>query len=237
MLLRLRRQVLATPPGKLLKRSFKRRVKYPDIMGGVALESLIDQCDFETVLDVGSGAGKHADIFENSGKRVTAIDFGVSVYFQEKTSNRTDIIADYYSYDFPEPFDCVWASHVLEHQPNPNEFLRKVHRDLKEDGWLAVTVPPLKHEIVGGHLSLWNAGLLLYQLVFAGFDCRWASVRTYGYNVSVIVRKKSIGDLPELHYDNGDIDRLSKYFPDGLSEGFNGSIRRMNWPPQTRAAA
>lgn len=227
---KIRKTLLATQPGKMLKSAIQPKCRYKDILAGCALEALIDHCEFQTVLDVGSGAGKHADVFEASGKHVTAIDFGVSVYFQQKTSHRTDIIADYYQYSFDTPFDCVWASHVLEHQPNPNDFLRKTHRDLKEGGWLAITVPPLKHNIVGGHLTLWNAGLLLYQLVFAGFDCRDAAVRSYGYNVSVIVKKSTIRDTPLLHYDSGDIDRLSQFFPSGLGEGFNGRIKQLNWP-------
>ena len=192
-------------------------------------ETALRNCDFETVLDVGSGAGKHADIFEQNGKHVTTIDFGLSVYYDQRGSHRTDIVGDYYQYEFERQFDLVWASHVLEHQPNPNLFLKKIHRDVKEGGWVAITVPPLKHQIVGGHLTLWNAGLLLYQLVFAGFNCKHAWIKKYGYNVSVIVRKESI-ELPELHYDSGDIDRLADYFPDGLGERFNGNLAELNWP-------
>lgn len=229
-LTKLRRGILATPPGRMLKSALTQKTRYPDLMAGYALEILLDHCDFDSVLDVGSGAGKHADVLESSGKNVTAIDFGVSIYFQQKTNRRLDIIADYYQYKFDEPFDCIWGSHVLEHQPNPNDFLRKAFSDLKEGGWIAITVPPLKHQIVGGHLSLWNAGLLLYQLVFAGFDCSDAMVRTYGYNVSVIVKKKSITEMPQLHYDSGDINRLAKFFPPNLGEGFDGRIRSLNWP-------
>ncbi|TWU67667.1 class I SAM-dependent methyltransferase [Crateriforma conspicua] len=194
-----------------------------------ALETALKHCDFQTVLDVGSGAGKHAELFHQHGKSVTTIDFGKSIYYQKRDQHRTDIIADYYKYQFDHPFDLVWASHVLEHQPNPNDFLKKVHRDTKEGGWVVITVPPLKHQIVGGHLSLWNAGMLLYHLVFAGFDCRTAWVKRSGYNISVIVDKRSIV-LPELHYDSGDINRLSAFLPHGLGEGFDGNIRSMNWP-------
>lgn len=196
-----------------------------------ALETVLDHCEFDSVLDIGSGAGLHSDVFEENGKTVTSVDFGVSVYYQRKTSSREIIKADYYQYDFPKPFDLVWASHVLEHQPNANLFLKKIHRDLKEGGWLAITVPPLKHEIVGGHVSLWNAGLMLYQLIFAGFNCRHAAIRKYGYNISLIVQKKTIHQLPDLHYDNGDIDRLAEYFPPGMGEGFNGDIEQLQWPP------
>lgn len=207
--------------------------RFGELFGGHALEAVLDHCPFETVLDIGSGAGDHSDVFENHGKTVTSIDFGISVYYQRKTSKRDIIRGDYYSYSFDQPFDLIWASHVLEHQPNPNLFLKKIHRDLKEGGWLAITVPPLKHEIVGGHVTLWNAGLLLYQLIFAGFNCRHAAIKKYGYNISVIVQKESIEQLPELHYDNGDIDRLSPFFPPELGrEGFNGDIQVLQWPPR-----
>ena len=77
-----------------------------------------------------------------------------------------------------------------EHQVNPNLFLKKIFNDLKEGGVLAITVPPLKHEIVGGHVTLWNAGLTMYQLVLAGFNCKNISIKSYGYNISVVLKKK-----------------------------------------------
>lgn len=193
------------------------------------LQYLISNFNFETVLDVGSGQGLHSDVFLECNKRVSSIDFGSSVYFEKRSERHDAIIGDYYEYKFDAKFDAIWASHVLEHQPNPNLFLRKIHSDLKEHGVLAVTVPPLKHEIVGGHVTLWNAGLLLYQLVLAGFNCKEAHIKSYGYNISVIVKKKSINSYPVLDYDKGDIDRLKEFLPDGLTEPFNGVISELNW--------
>jgi hypothetical protein len=118
---------------------------------------------------------------------------------------------------------------VLEHQRNPGAFLDKVRRDLRPGGWLVVTVPPMKREIVGGHVTLWNAGLLLYQLILAGFDCREAAVRSYAYNVTVITRNRPV-QLPWLAHDEGDIERLAEFFPNGAHQGFNGDIERLNWP-------
>lgn len=100
---------------------------------------------------------------------------------------------------------------------------------LKDGGVLAITVPPLKREIVGGHVSLWNAGLLLYRLILAGFDCQNASVLTYGYNISVIIEKRRI-DLPsDLKFANGDLEKLSDYFPFDVKQGFDGDIAMINW--------
>lgn len=137
-------------------------------------------------------------------------------------------VGDFMSMDL-QRYGLVWCSHVLEHQPNPNSFLKKCISHIEDDGYLAVTVPPLKHEIVGGHLTLWNAGLLLYNLIVAGLDCSKAKVKTYGYNISVVVKKSPI-ELPPLKYDNGDINTLAEFFPCSVTEGFDGRLCSVNWP-------
>lgn len=203
---------------KLLKDEYKHILK-----ADFGLQVLIDNFKFESVLDIGCGEGAHSKMFQEAGKKVTALDYGESVYFEKNTLKDT-IIADFNIYEFNEQYDCVWASHVLEHQLNPHLFLKKIYRVLSEGGVFAITVPPLKHEIVGGHLSLWNAGLLLYNLVLAGFDCRDAFVCSYGYNITAIVRKIGVEEL-DLVYDNGDINRIAKYLPREIAhEPFNGNI-------------
>ena len=104
-----------------------------------------------------------------------------------------------------------------------NLFLVKIHTVLKEGGILGISVPPFKHNIVGGHLTVWNTGLLLYNLVLAGFDCTHAWARKYGYNISVVLEKRTI--IPQgLEYDNGDIDRIAEYLPASFREGIDGNI-------------
>ena len=98
----------------------------------------------------------------------------------------------------------------------------------KDDGIICITVPPLQDLIVGGHLTLWNAGLLLYQMVFNGLDCSDASICTHGYNISVIVKKRLRKDI-NLDYDNGDIKALKAFFPAFVEEPFDGKIESWNW--------
>lgn len=173
--------------------------------------------DFDTVLDIGSGNGDHAFVLRKQGKKVTTISL----------EEPADVVGDFMCVDV-DPVDCIWASHVLEHQRSVGKFLERCYALLNDDGILAVTVPPAKHNIVGGHVSLWNAGLLLYNLILAGFDCSEAAVKSYGYNISVIVRKKK-AELPELRMDSGDILRLSDFFPLEVGEGFDGQIMEVNW--------
>lgn len=171
---------------------------------------------FQTVLDVGSGAGDHARAFSRAGKTVTTVSLGPA-----------DIVGDFLHVALGK-YDCVWASHVLEHQRDVGHFLDRCFSVLNDGGILAVTVPTAKPEIVGGHLTIWNAGLLLYNIILAGFDCTEASVKTYGYNISVIVRKKP-AVLPELAMDYGDIEKISHLFPFKAEHGFNGNIEEINW--------
>jgi SAM-dependent methyltransferase len=178
------------------------------------------------VLDVGSGAGEQAEVFRASGKTVFEVDLdrnGIS-----PMAFRTHI-EDFDLCD--SGVDIIWCSHCLEHLHNVHLVLGLFRDWLCEDGALAITVPPMKHSIVGGHMTVWNAGLLLYNLVVAGFDCRRARIKKYGYNISVIVGKDSSLIVPALHHDSGDIALLAHLFPPelGVHQGFEGDIEELNW--------
>ena len=204
-----------------------------------AMQKLLDAYTFQSVLDIGSGAGEHSDVFLRHGKSVTALDYGKSVYFQRHDNDQSDLqvlVLDFNSFEPVEQYDCVWCSHVLEHQLDVQAFLLRVGRCLKEGGVLAITVPPMRSEIVGGHVSFWNGGLLLYRLVLAGFDCANARLLRYGYNVSVLIQKKSIDVKGVLSYDAGDIRRIRQYLPSQLEyrpndidDPFEGDIEEIGW--------
>jgi hypothetical protein len=184
-----------------------------------AAEKLIESYDFHTLLDVGCGDGVHSDFFKKNNKIVTSTDY--------QSNYLKCIIGDYNLLNFEE-HDCVWASHVLEHQLNTNNFLKKIRKDTKSEGIVCITVPPLKHNIVGGHVSLWNAGLLLYHLVLAGFDCKNCSIKKYKYNISIIA-KAAVFEIPKLNYDSGDINLLKPWLPNFCEEGFDGDTDEWNW--------
>lgn len=197
------------------------------------------------VLDVGAGDGMHSRAFMDAGQRVVAIDLrpapdwwpnGQRVYIdggRHPTDYRTvqwfqGKLSSSRVWSMGPVFDLVWCSHVLEHLPDVGSGLATMVDVLGPDGILAITVPPMKPEIVGGHLSLWNLGLLAYRLILAGFDCSQAGFGAYGYNLSAIVRADELIDrrvLDELTHDHGDIERLAAYFPQEwrVKQGFNGS--------------
>lgn len=184
-----------------------------------AIEFVTKKLDFESVLDIGAGYGLHTNWFRKAGKQVTATDLVPHVEGM--------VVGPYLDLEF-EPHDLTWASHIAEHQPNVNQFLKKVRKDTKAGGYTCITVPPMKHNIVGGHLMLWNGGMLMYHLVMAGFNCKNCSIKQYGYNISIVAQADEF-ELPELYYDSGDIEKLKPWLPDFAVQGFNGNIESLNW--------
>ncbi len=221
-------------------------INYPfekeEYLGFQALEYLCKNYTFETVLDVGCGEGYQSEAFLKNGKTVTAIDYGKSNRISQMQLNNSEcfdlIIDDINTYEFGCEFDVVWAGHVLEHQLDVQQFLTKIFSFCREGGVIAITVPPYKSEIIGGHVSLWNPGMLLYRMILAGVNCRHAHIKKYGYNISCIVEKESINVIDKIGYDVGDLRILKEYFPENLvfsEEGkgrdyvFEGNFEQLNW--------
>jgi len=183
--------------------------------------------DFNVVLDIGCGEEQtHAKYMWKQGLATHTIDF----------FDNAQYVGNYNNWEFEEQFDGIHAAHVLEHQLNPHNFLKKIYSDLKEGGILCITVPPMKQKIVGGHVTLWNAGLVLYHLILAGFDCSEANIKTYGYNISVIIKKKPNSiKYDNLVYDNADMDIIRQYIPKNIvcvgktKRAFDGNIKELNW--------
>ena len=195
-----------------------------------ALYFILKNKKFNSVLDVGSGSGLQAEIFKSFGKTVTCVDIGRSDSFSKNKFNNV-VVDNFNDFNSNDTFDLVWCSHILEHQRNIGLFLEKCYRLTSDCGHLCITVPPFKHNIVGGHLTVWNMGLLLYNMVISGIDCSKAQGKCYGYNISVIVSKLPLIDISKikLSYDNGDLEKLKNYFPFPIKQNFDGNIKLINW--------
>ncbi len=171
------------------------------------------------VLDIGAGGGKHATAMRLASLSVTTIDIKCPA----------DVSGDYLFVAAPgELYQAIWASHVVEHQRDVGAFLRKVFAELEEGGLFAVTVPPMRSKLVGGHLNQFTEAGLVYNLICAGFDCARARVGVYGYNISVLVRKQPF-ELPALCFDTVDIKTLSGFFPWPVHQAIDGALGDIRW--------
>ena len=205
----------------------------------IALGTLVTGYQFDSVLEIGSRNGTAARAFEFLGKRVFTVEileaFGA-------TCN-----GDYLDVAFPEQFDAIWCSHVLEHQRHLGRFCEKMFDDLKEGGVLALTVPAQLSPLFIGHCNIFTPLHLIYNLVLAGFDCSDVRVKCYDSQLTVLLRKKSNGlariSFATTHYpphvpgtiEIGSDPSLLSYFPPEIAERISpsgeiwGEIDSINW--------
>ena len=192
--------------------------------GAKAFERCANMRDIKTVLDVGAGNGEHTKAFRAVGKEVYSIDHQAAPHISQQCL---------YPCTMPGQYDLVWCCHTLEHAANVGTFVKALAYDVKQGGYLCITVPPAKHEIVGGHVNLFNMGLLIYRLVLAGIDCSKAVGLQYGYNISVMVQCHTSLELhlalKLLKHDNGDIQALAQWLPDCMGHNVSGDMHNLNW--------
>ena len=194
------------------------------------LMRLLSSYQFDTVLDIGSGESGHAGLLRYQGKTVTTIDL----------HRDADIVGDFVATKIDRTFDVVWCCHVLEHQRNVGMFLDKIATCLKDGGILALTVPAHPPErLVAGHIAPFNSGLLCYNLIMSGFNCKNAIILVTN-DLGLIVRKEMI-TLPKTECvaaSGNDISRhkdidiflsISEYFPFPVTQGSDCAIKECNW--------
>jgi SAM-dependent methyltransferase len=142
----------------------------------------------ETVLDVGTGGGKHAFTFLAHGCSVTGLDVTPP---QITHKNYEHIERPYELSNLGDrQFDMIWCSHVLEHIPNIQHFLLFLRHHLKPGGWLFIAVPSSRQNRFHiGHCTLWTPAHLVYNLICAGWDCRQANWYTEYLSIALCVER------------------------------------------------
>jgi SAM-dependent methyltransferase len=208
-------------------------------LGKDAIEKILSIRTWQSFLDIGAGKCQQSNFLKNkTGKAIYTNDISLE---GKNCSNKHnyDFVGEFQNINFKnKKFDVVCAIHVLEHVLNVNFFLKKMIGITKENGYLCIVVPIRKPFVVSGHMTIWNPGLLLYNLVVAGLDCRECMILQKDYEISVIVKvnKRDTGkDHLILHRDSGDLKELKNYFPKILQESideydcFDGDIFMLNW--------
>lgn len=157
----------------------------------------------DRLLDLGSGAGRHAFEAMRHGAVVTALDADpaevkdVSWMMKGLTDEDASVAAsggrgaalvgNALELPFPDgSFDRVIAAEVLEHIPDDRGAIAELARVLRPGGTIAVTVPRWWPELVtwaisddyhgkpGGHIRIYRGSVLVERLEAAGLN-RYAS--------------------------------------------------------------
>lgn len=197
----------------------------------------------EQILDIGYGKGQIPFFLYNRGYKVTSIgleleSYGISIK-DVKNKGINLIEADMEKMPFPdESFDCVVASHVLEHVYNFGNAVDEARRVLRRGGVFVVFIPRYTDYVCAGHVNTgWNLGQLIYVLCTMGFDVRKGEFVEYKGSLCAMVKKDDSG-LPGLRGDRGDIQILhdSGKLPfiieehDQERDGFESKgLKAVNW--------
>ncbi len=109
-------------------------------------EELNEICKHDTektsILDVGSAMGAFLKAAEGYYSKRTGIDASeVMVKFVKQKLNIPVFCEMYDELDIQEKFSCIHMSHVIEHIPNPVEWLKKSEELLTKNGVLVIAVP------------------------------------------------------------------------------------------------
>ena len=158
--------------------------------------------DAVTILDVGCGSGiLGKKLKENRDCHVVGI-----TYSQEEASLAAKILDSVIVANLNEidtstlgQFDCIICSHVLEHLYEPSALLKKLHKNLSDEGKLIVALPNVLHfkqrwEFIRGHFKYTDGGLMdKTHFRFFDWDTSYELLVNSGYRV---IYRKADGYLP-----------------------------------------
>lgn len=94
------------------------------------------------VLDVGSGMGTFLYVAKPLYQDAVGLDVSEKMAnFVKQQLGIKIFICQLENFQYPKKFSLIHMSHVLEHIPNPNEWLQKAKTLLEKDGILVINVP------------------------------------------------------------------------------------------------
>jgi len=94
------------------------------------------------VLDIGSAMGTFLFAARPYYKKAIGLDVSEQMArFAEKSTGATVFLKQFNEFEYAEKFSLIHMSHVIEHIPNPVDWLQKAAAMLEEDGILVINVP------------------------------------------------------------------------------------------------
>ncbi len=102
----------------------------------------------KNILEIGAGQGQVMYWFEKKGFSITGIepDENNVKLINQKLNHGKCIVGTAEDFQINEKFEIIWMSHVLEHLINPIQFLKKVQKNLTDDGIFFIEVPNCENE-------------------------------------------------------------------------------------------
>ena len=182
-------------------------------------QRFVNRFEFQTVLDVGCGMMPYKKIFKD--KKYLGMDMRKADYPDYVSFN---FMSETETWPTDEKYDAVVSAHVVEHIQDTKRFIDKMVSLTAPGGKICIIWPKPKPNIVGGHVHVFNIGMMYYNIILTGQDCSKWQHWSQGYSQVVMGEVSPVDLTPlKLEYDKGDIEKLAKYFPFKVYQGFNGN--------------
>ncbi|MHA1250529.1 MAG: class I SAM-dependent methyltransferase [Candidatus Helarchaeota archaeon] len=159
------------------------------------ISKYVDAIYKKKILDIGSGFAYFFDIILEHYNKIynyNVIETDKTIYNFLKKKNINKIYSNIEEI-LDNDYDLIIMSHILEHLPNPKEYLMKVKKCLKDKGILFIEVPNqdfLYLENLGLHLLSFNPKALKYLLKSIGFHI--IDITTVGYSLKLLIPENKI---------------------------------------------
>jgi 2-polyprenyl-3-methyl-5-hydroxy-6-metoxy-1,4-benzoquinol methylase len=112
------------------------------------------------ILDIGFGMGDFLKVSQKYYSNCIGVDLAENMAKYVKSQLNIKVyIGSYSDINFNEKYSCIHMSHVIEHIPDPKEWLLKTKKILEDQGILALSVPNMNSLPRKFHLFLKRTGL------------------------------------------------------------------------------
>jgi 2-polyprenyl-3-methyl-5-hydroxy-6-metoxy-1,4-benzoquinol methylase len=112
------------------------------------------------ILDIGPCMGDFLKVSQKYYNNCAGVEVAENMAKYIESQLKLNVyIGSYSDIDFNEKYSCVHMSHVIEHIPNPKEWLLKTKQILDDQGILALSVPNMNSLPRRFHLFLKRIGL------------------------------------------------------------------------------
>lgn len=172
---------------------------YDDIL--TFIMKAIKLSDTGKILDIGCGKGLFLRKFFSKNKNwgIYGIEpsRNASKFFSETLPNANIFEGVFEESDFKkETFDLITANGVLEHVPNPIEFLKGIRSCLNKDGFLYIGVPNFINNpadlFTFDHLSRFTPETISIIFEYSGFEIVAANVNHFRVPMWFILKPKEL---------------------------------------------
>lgn len=112
----------------------------------------------------------------------------------------------------------------MHRQRNLGIYLDRAYDLLSSGGVCIVLCPAYTNNVGSGNTnSLWNAGYIIYNLIMAGFDCKYSKISTFENEIQLSASKT------HRRAKSFSISECVDYFPFDVYQHFNGNVKELNW--------